>query len=92
MRIYRMTGCLPKWLFIGLAPALLVCCAKPRDSPTIIVGKARFELLTPSLVRMEYSSSHGDGGFHGKKIDFDLYARWIEIRRAIRDRIEVTWH
>lgn len=32
-------------------------CAKQQTTPVIIVGHARFEFLTPSLVRMEYSPS-----------------------------------
>jgi hypothetical protein len=44
-----------RWLFIGLLPALLACGAKTQSQPTIRDGNARFEFLTPSLVRMEYS-------------------------------------
>ena len=44
-----------RWLFIGLLPALLACAAKTQSQPTIRDGNARFEFLTPSLVRMEYS-------------------------------------
>ena len=57
MRLHGILGCTAKWLFIGLAPPLLVCCAKTESSPTLVVGNARFEFLTPSLVRMEYSPS-----------------------------------
>jgi len=57
MRLHGILGCTAKCLLIGLAPALLVCCAKTESSSTIVVGNARFEFLTPSLVRMEYSSS-----------------------------------
>ena len=46
-----------RWLFIGLVPAFLVCCAKTHSKPTIPAGNARFEFLTPSLVRMQYSPS-----------------------------------
>ena len=46
-----------RWLIIGLVPAFLVCCAKTQSKPTIPAGNARFEFLTPSLVRMEYSPS-----------------------------------
>jgi len=47
------------WLFIGLLPALLACGAKRHSQPTIRAGNARFEFLTPSLVRMEYSPAGG---------------------------------
>ena len=46
-----------RWLGIGLLGAWLGSCAKPQTSPVIVVGNARFEFLTPSLVRMEYSPS-----------------------------------
>src|SRR5438552_1744202 len=38
-----------------LLPALVACGAKTHSQPTIRAGNARFEFLTPSLVRMEYS-------------------------------------
>lgn len=56
----RLNGTLTgtaKWLSIGLALTLLVCCARTPGSPTLVVGDARFEFLTPSLLRMEYSPS-----------------------------------
>ena len=43
-----------KCLVLGLAPALVASCAK-HSAPTIRADNARFEFLTPSLVRMEYS-------------------------------------
>ena len=46
-----------RWLGIGLLGGWLGSCAKPQSSPVIVVGNARFEFLTPSLVRMEYSPS-----------------------------------
>ncbi|MFL6606072.1 MAG: TIM-barrel domain-containing protein [Steroidobacteraceae bacterium] len=45
-----------KWLLIGIGPVLLASCAKP-SAPTIRSENARFEFLTASLVRMEYSPS-----------------------------------
>lgn len=45
-----------KWLLIGLAPVFVASCAK-LSAPTIRADNARFEFLTPSLVRMEYSPS-----------------------------------
>ena len=52
-----IVGLAARSLFIGLVAALLVCCAKTQSKPTIAAGNARFEFLTPSLVRMEYSPS-----------------------------------
>src|SRR5262249_6999820 len=44
-----------RWLLIGLAPAL--CAVGEPGTTTVTAGNARFEFLTPSLLRMEYSSS-----------------------------------
>ncbi len=49
----RSTG---RWLVIALG-GLLACCARTPGSPTVLAGNARFEFLTPSLVRLEYSPS-----------------------------------
>jgi len=46
-----------KWLLMACIPALLLSCAETQSRPTLVAGKARFEFLTPSLVRMEYSPS-----------------------------------
>jgi len=83
MRLHGILGGTAKWLCVGLAPALLACCAKTESSPTLVVGNARFEFLTPSLVRMEYSSS---GTFVNAATAIVALPR-----RAIRDRIEVAW-
>src|SRR5271170_7553607 len=37
--------------------ALPAGCARTPGSPMLVAGNARFEFLTPALVRMEYSSS-----------------------------------
>jgi alpha-glucosidase (family GH31 glycosyl hydrolase) len=44
------------WLLLGLVPALS-CAAQSRGVSTVTAGNARFEFLTASLVRMEYSPS-----------------------------------
>ena len=41
----------------ALAAALLACGAGTAGGPTVTAGDARFQFLTPSLVRMEYSPS-----------------------------------
>ena len=46
-----------KWLIIALLPMLVLSCSKNESGSTIVSGNARFEFLTPSLVRMEYSPS-----------------------------------
>jgi alpha-glucosidase (family GH31 glycosyl hydrolase) len=45
------------WLLIALAPALLACCERKAGESAVTTEHARFEFLTPSLVRMEYSPS-----------------------------------
>ena len=57
MRFHCIVGLAVGGLLIGLVLALLVGCAKTQSKPTIPAGNARFEFLTPSLVRMEYSPS-----------------------------------
>ena len=52
MRSHCIVGLAVRGLLIGLVPALLVGCAKTQSKPTIPAGNARFEFLTPSLVRM----------------------------------------
>lgn len=51
-RIFLATA----WLFVALMPAPAIH-AEAAGKSTIAVGDARFEFLTPSLVRMEYSPS-----------------------------------
>ena len=57
MRFHCIVGPAVSGLLIGLVAALLAGCAKTQSKPTIPAGNARFEFLTPSLVRMEYSPS-----------------------------------
>src|SRR5712672_333760 len=57
MRIHFIpAGGVAKWLLPALAAVFVASCAKP-SAPTIRAENARFEFLTPSLVRMEYSPS-----------------------------------
>jgi Glycosyl hydrolases family 31/Domain of unknown function (DUF5110) len=44
-------------LLTGLIAAVLLACSGTSSGPTIVTGNARFEFLTPSLVRMEYSAA-----------------------------------
>src|SRR5215469_13011635 len=53
----RFSGSAARWLLFGLAPAL--CASGDPGTTTVTAGNARFEFLTPSLVRMEYSPSGG---------------------------------
>jgi len=56
------TRCSPRitaawWLLIAVVPALTCRAANTAGTTTITAGKARFEFLTASLVRMEFSPS-----------------------------------
>ena len=44
-------------LTFGLLVLLLPGCSRVGHDPTIIAGNARFEFLTPALVRLEYAPS-----------------------------------
>jgi hypothetical protein len=54
MGVRRFACLLVAWLAIALVPAAY---AKVPASSTVVAGKARFEFLTPSLVRLEYAPS-----------------------------------
>jgi hypothetical protein len=43
------------WLLTAGLVSLLASCANTQTKPTVVSTDARFEFLTPSLVRMEYS-------------------------------------
>jgi alpha-glucosidase (family GH31 glycosyl hydrolase) len=45
------------WLLIGLVPTLSCHAAGASAATAVTAGKARFEFLTPALVRMEFSPS-----------------------------------
>ncbi|HKI44593.1 MAG TPA: TIM-barrel domain-containing protein, partial [Balneolales bacterium] len=53
----KKKGVSTKWLVIALLPVFLFSCSRTKSGSTVIAGNARFEFLTPSLVRMEYSPS-----------------------------------
>ena len=55
MRARRFGGVAAGTLFLVLAAA--TCAAPPAATAAITAGKARFEFLTPSLLRLEYSPS-----------------------------------
>jgi alpha-glucosidase (family GH31 glycosyl hydrolase) len=57
MRVHR-TRRRPARALAGSAAALLLSgCSGPPPTPTLTAANARFEFLTPSLVRMQYSPS-----------------------------------
>ena len=51
----RFSGSAARWLLVLVAPAL--CAVGEPGTTTVTAGNARFEFLTPSLLRMEYSPS-----------------------------------
>jgi alpha-glucosidase (family GH31 glycosyl hydrolase) len=56
MRICCTVAVAALWLYVGFAPATSWADA-PSGTTTVTAGNARFEFLTPSLVRLEYSPS-----------------------------------
>lgn len=57
MRLHCFSGRPARWLMIGLIATSLVRGAEAQSKPAVASENARFEFLTPSLVRMEYSPS-----------------------------------
>jgi len=57
MRFHGILDCTARWACCGLVAAFLVSCGNAQDKGAIPAETARFEFLTPSLVRMEYSAS-----------------------------------
>jgi len=55
--IRRIVMVATAWLSLALVPAFVMCCAAQESRSVVVAGNARFEFLTPSLVRMEYSPS-----------------------------------
>ncbi|MGO9851755.1 MAG: TIM-barrel domain-containing protein [Steroidobacteraceae bacterium] len=56
MRAQRFAGVARSWLLLALASGL-GCAAASGSTTMVVAGKARFEFLTPTLVRLEYSPS-----------------------------------
>ena len=54
MSVRRFAGLMLAWLVVALVP---MAQAQVPSTSTVVAGKARFEFLTPSLVRMEYEPS-----------------------------------
>ncbi len=54
MKLRRYAAVTASWIFIVFSACLTGCSQAP-SKPTITAGDARFEFLTSSLVRMEYS-------------------------------------
>ncbi len=57
MRTNGILGRTATWISLALIPIFLACCGETQGKPIISGNTARFEFLTPSLVRMEYSPS-----------------------------------
>ena len=55
---------------------VLAGCGRTTVGPTVVAGKARFEFLTPSLVRLEYSPS---GGFTDAATAVVLKRDWPQV-------------
>ena len=57
MRHHGTLRRIAKWALIGLTPAVLICPAAAHGASAAADPHVRFEFLTPSLVRLEYSSA-----------------------------------
>ncbi|OOG50265.1 TIM-barrel domain-containing protein [Rhodanobacter sp. C01] len=57
MTLHRIFGLASAWMPAVFLSLVLAPCAYAQDTTTIVAGHARFEFLTPSLVRMEYVPS-----------------------------------
>ena len=75
-----------RWLFIGVIALPMVCLAAPPGSSTVVAGRARFEFLTPSLVRMEYAPS---GHFVDAPTAVVVKRDWPSV--AVSRRTEDGW-
>jgi alpha-glucosidase (family GH31 glycosyl hydrolase) len=54
---HHRVGCTCRWLLVAWIGLPCVALAAPQGTTKVLAGHARFEFLTPSLVRMEYSPS-----------------------------------
>src|SRR5690348_6649025 len=54
---HHRVGCTCRWLLVAWIGLPFVALAAPQGTTKVLAGHARFEFLTPSLVRMEYSPS-----------------------------------
>ncbi|HEY3784336.1 MAG TPA: TIM-barrel domain-containing protein [Steroidobacteraceae bacterium] len=57
MDLKQALNCIAQPLCCMVAVGLLGGCARAESGSTIVSGNARFEFLTPSLLRMEYATS-----------------------------------
>jgi alpha-glucosidase (family GH31 glycosyl hydrolase) len=76
----------PARLLIATASAWVLCGAKTPEQAVVTAGNARFEFLTPSLVRMEYAP---DGTFVDAPTAVVLKRDWPVV--AITSREEEGW-
>ncbi|GAB2573805.1 DUF5110 domain-containing protein [Dyella jejuensis] len=55
MKCFRCTGFIACWLGFAFVPLAPAADAQAQNTSAVVAGDARFEFLTPSLVRMEYA-------------------------------------
>ncbi len=85
MRAQRFGGVAASALLLVLA-ASLSCAAQSGGTTTIVAGNARFEFLTPSLVRLEYSPS---GAFADAPSAVVMKRDWPAV--AVESREDNGW-
>jgi alpha-glucosidase (family GH31 glycosyl hydrolase) len=81
MRRQRIARVGPRSLWLALVPAL-ACAAEPGGTTTIAAGKARFEFLTATLVRLEYSPA---GAFVHAPTAVVQRRDWPAVSVAVRE-------
>ena len=81
MSVRRFAYLMVAWLAVALVP---MAQGKDVAASAVVVGKARFEFLTPSLVRLEYAPS---GRFVDAPTAVIRQRDWpaVPIRRARQD-------
>ncbi len=75
-----------RWLIVALAVVALPCAASTPGATTVPAGHARFEFLTPDLLRMEYAPS---GAFTDAPSAVVLQRDWPAV--AVESREANGW-
>ncbi|MDE1894829.1 MAG: DUF5110 domain-containing protein [Xanthomonadaceae bacterium] len=84
--ITRTAGLALGWRLIASVAALIAPCAAMAGVQAVVAGHARFEFLTPTLVRMEYSPS---GSFVDAATAVVRQREWPAV--AVHSRRDAGW-
>ncbi len=75
-----------KWLLLAFMPLFLSACSTNESTTTVVSGNVRFQFLTPSLVRMEYSPT---GQFVDAHTAVIKKRQWSAVK--VRSETEGGW-